>query len=405
MGRTVGSVVLIVLAALMAAVLAACGGGTAPVGGGGGHGGGPATASIGPAGGTLTSADGIVTLTIPKGALSKTLTFGIAPASSAPGGALVAYDITPSGTTFAVPATLTVDNGALTLPKGTTEAEVRIEVASSGAWQGLLTSIDPGAHQASASLAHLSTYGVVVPAVSSRLVLGWIASDPIVSAMAATATDYYLGQPTIQGPTVAAPTTPACAPGNWLGNRTFYDAGSGQWAASEPPSSAGPYPAAAQEAFSVLGSGTGFTISTVLHGSAGTGGYAYAGYSSGTVGEIGPYIVTEIDNPSGAQRTLTLRWASGGSFDGILPDGYAGSAQVDYFYQAADGTCSGGYVDFTASVPGKPVDTTTSYTIPAGSVKVWVQIASYAQFDITNDVMRTTAVTVALDDELDVQIE
>lgn len=405
MRRTMRSVVLVGLVALVAGVLAACGGGTAPASGGTGPGTGPVTASIGPAGGTVTSSDGIVTLTVPRGALTETLTFGIAPATTAPNGAILTYDLTPSGTTFVVPATLTVDTRTLSLPTGTSESDVRIETAAGGAWHGLFTTLDSGAHTASASLAHLSTYGVVVPALTSRLVLGWVPADPIVATLAESTTDSYQDQVTIHDPAVAPPTAPTCGAWDWLTRRTYYDAGGVQWTASAPPSSATPYPAFGQEAFSVLGSGTGFAIATKLQASADSGGEVYVGYTAGNAGSIGPFTIAEIDNPSGAQRTLSLRWASSGSFNGSGPDGYFASSQVEYDYQAADGTCSGGSVSFGSGVPGTPVGSTTSYTIPAGSVKIWVDIASYATFDISMDTMRAFTVKGALDDELDVQVE
>ncbi|MFT3826588.1 MAG: hypothetical protein QM731_21890 [Chitinophagaceae bacterium] len=66
------------------------------------------TASIGTSGGTLTSDDGRLTITIPAGAFSATTTVGIQPLSNnSPMGLGNAYRITPEGTTFAKPVTLT----------------------------------------------------------------------------------------------------------------------------------------------------------------------------------------------------------------------------------------------------------------------------------------------------------
>lgn len=63
---------------------------------------------IGTAGGTVSSADNRVTLTIPAGALPKDTEIGIQPITNeAPNGLEVAYRFSPDGTTFAKPASLT----------------------------------------------------------------------------------------------------------------------------------------------------------------------------------------------------------------------------------------------------------------------------------------------------------
>ena len=64
----------------------------------------PVSASIGPAGGTLTSADGKLTLTVPVNAVASSVAFTIQPVSNeAPGGTGNAYSLLPDGQTFAVP--------------------------------------------------------------------------------------------------------------------------------------------------------------------------------------------------------------------------------------------------------------------------------------------------------------
>ena len=63
-----------------------------------------ATRSIGPAGGSLTSQDGRLTLTIPPNALASTVAFTIQPITNqAPGGLGNAYRLEPSGQTFTTP--------------------------------------------------------------------------------------------------------------------------------------------------------------------------------------------------------------------------------------------------------------------------------------------------------------
>lgn len=69
---------------------------------------GPAvTTEIGPSGGSLSSADGILDITIPPGAVSSNTTFSVQPiANFCPGGKF-AYRLLPEGLTFTNPVTLT----------------------------------------------------------------------------------------------------------------------------------------------------------------------------------------------------------------------------------------------------------------------------------------------------------
>ena len=74
-----------------------------------------ASSTIGTAGGTVTSTDGLATLTISPGALSADTAITIAPATSVPSGAIgTAYDIAPTGTLFIKPAGLVITLGATT---------------------------------------------------------------------------------------------------------------------------------------------------------------------------------------------------------------------------------------------------------------------------------------------------
>lgn len=70
---------------------------------------GPATTgTLGPAGGTLATADGKITLTFPAGALAADTTIEIQPiTNTAPGGLGTAYRLSPGGTTFANPVQIT----------------------------------------------------------------------------------------------------------------------------------------------------------------------------------------------------------------------------------------------------------------------------------------------------------
>jgi hypothetical protein len=66
------------------------------------------TKTIGAAGGTLVSADSVVELNIPPGALSSDVNVSIQPVTNeAPGGIGLSYDFLPNGTVFSTPATAT----------------------------------------------------------------------------------------------------------------------------------------------------------------------------------------------------------------------------------------------------------------------------------------------------------
>ena len=97
----------------------------------------PASATIGPAGGSIRSTDGVVTLRIPAGALSTPVAISLAQASNdAPGGVGSGYDISPDGLAFAKPALLSVNYGpaGLDVP----EIETLTLAAPSGAsWRGV----------------------------------------------------------------------------------------------------------------------------------------------------------------------------------------------------------------------------------------------------------------------------
>ncbi len=67
----------------------------------------PFTKSIGTAGGSLSSPDGGITITIPSGALTTDTTIGIQPITNTAGAGIgAAYRLSPSGQTFAKPVTL-----------------------------------------------------------------------------------------------------------------------------------------------------------------------------------------------------------------------------------------------------------------------------------------------------------
>src|SRR5688500_4580627 len=103
------------------ALLAACGGGTDPTQPPPP----PPAGGIGPAGGTVTSPDGRVTLVIPANALTANTAISVAPEGAVPLDPRAvtgsAYRVTPAGTQFAVPATLTLTYNPDLRPIGVAE--------------------------------------------------------------------------------------------------------------------------------------------------------------------------------------------------------------------------------------------------------------------------------------------
>lgn len=119
-------------------------------------------ATIGPEGGTVTSADGVVRIAIPASALAEEVTITIGPASSPPAGALgEVVEIGPSGTTFATPVRITFVLDGVDL-RGRDASEVRVATGDGGAWQLLGAQAQDGG-EVSGEVSHLSPFGLVAP--------------------------------------------------------------------------------------------------------------------------------------------------------------------------------------------------------------------------------------------------
>jgi hypothetical protein len=126
-----------------------------------------ATVTIGPGGGTVTSADGVVTLVVPAGAVAADVAISIVPAPATPPGAVSgAYDLAPDGTSFLLPAQLTFRLPASALG-GATPDQLEIGTAVAGAWQPAAPSlVDVASGSVSVLTTHLSRWAVV-PAASN----------------------------------------------------------------------------------------------------------------------------------------------------------------------------------------------------------------------------------------------
>src|SRR5438552_10331659 len=119
--------------------------------------------TTGPEGGIVVSPDHRLTLEVPAGALATRVHLTIELAGAWPAGALgPVFEVRPSGTTFAVPATfvyryLPADIAPVAPPN------VRLAVASGATWTRLATDVDATSNTATSHVTHLSTYGLVGP--------------------------------------------------------------------------------------------------------------------------------------------------------------------------------------------------------------------------------------------------
>jgi hypothetical protein len=120
------------------------------------------SASIGPSGGTLQSADGNISVTIPAGALSSTTSISIQPVTNnAPLGLGFGYRLQPEGTTFAKPVQLTFHYDQTVLKKTLPDFLWIVTQAANGSWNAMLKSIvDTSAKTVTISSTHFSDWAL-----------------------------------------------------------------------------------------------------------------------------------------------------------------------------------------------------------------------------------------------------
>ena len=150
-----------------------------------------ATKNIGPAGGTLASPDGRLTLTVPQNELTETLQFSIQPITNkSEGGIGHAYRLEPSGRTFTAPLAITIRYDDKDL-EGTIPGALSLAYQDdSGAWHAQRSAkLDPEKKTLTVSTTHFSDWSWV-----SRLRL-----SPTQAALHVGETQYielnYCGEP------------------------------------------------------------------------------------------------------------------------------------------------------------------------------------------------------------------
>jgi hypothetical protein len=137
-----------------------------------------AQAVIGTAGGTLSTPDGVLTLTVPRGAVDRDVLFTVGPTPAPLLGALGAtFEVGPARTQFAVPATVSLryTDGE----RGDAAAsDLLVATVVAGLWQPLPAEhVDTAARSVSAQTPHLSPFALVTSAALVTPDAGGCAAD------------------------------------------------------------------------------------------------------------------------------------------------------------------------------------------------------------------------------------
>jgi hypothetical protein len=120
------------------------------------------TKDIGPAGGTLASPDGRMTLTVPQGALTETIAFSMQPITNkADSGIGLAYRLEPNGKTFTTPLDITVRYDEKDLDGTVPEALFLAYQDQKGAWHAQKAAkLDQTARTLTISTSHFTDFGL-----------------------------------------------------------------------------------------------------------------------------------------------------------------------------------------------------------------------------------------------------
>jgi hypothetical protein len=121
----------------------------------------PASATIGATGGTLTSSDGGITITVPAGAVDGDTEFTITAMGKPAGNAVAVYKLEPEGMTFDPPVTLTFDAPEDEVSRISIEGLGIAYHNADGQWEWLGEAVcDTGNRTLSVDIAHFSIFGM-----------------------------------------------------------------------------------------------------------------------------------------------------------------------------------------------------------------------------------------------------
>jgi hypothetical protein len=120
---------------------------------------------IGAGGGTLSTPDGVLTLTVPSGAVDHDVLFTVGPTPPPLVGTVGgAFEVGPAGTRFAVPATVTIRYTTGELGDAAA-SDLLVATVVAGLWVPLSSdSVDGAARTASGQTPHLSPFALVTSA-------------------------------------------------------------------------------------------------------------------------------------------------------------------------------------------------------------------------------------------------
>lgn len=124
----------------------------------------PPAGSIGPAGGSFSTADSAVRITVPPGALSASAVFSAAPNGAAAADPRVgaAWDLGPSGTVFAAPVTLRLRYPEQAFEPNTDVSKLKLARLEDGAWvqRGENVSVNAATREITGQVGSFSTWGI-----------------------------------------------------------------------------------------------------------------------------------------------------------------------------------------------------------------------------------------------------
>ncbi len=119
------------------------------------------TAMIGPAGGSVSSSDGLVTLTVPANAIAAMTAFTVTAVEATGPGAVRAFRLGPEGTRFTTPATVTMKYSAEDAAGSAPDLFTVGYQDGKGQWRGATTTVDESAKTISAATTHLSDWSLL----------------------------------------------------------------------------------------------------------------------------------------------------------------------------------------------------------------------------------------------------
>lgn len=122
--------------------------------------------AIGAAGGVLATADGMVSLDVPAGAVAKETAITVKPATEQLPGVgewAPAIELGPDGTTFDAPVTLTMSFDGSKLPPGIPPSAVGLYTWRDGSWEGVPgTVVNAVDNTVTGQISHFSTYALAI---------------------------------------------------------------------------------------------------------------------------------------------------------------------------------------------------------------------------------------------------